>query len=261
LKIQNLSIVEEFKKIETQKKERLIELDLWRGTAVFGMIIYHIFVVNNLLDLSELNLNSVGFLSIARYVQISFLLLVGISLSISRIHTKDPKSFYKKQVLRGLVVGICAFIITAATKVYIPDQFVFFGILHLISFSIFTLMFLANKRLLSLLIGIWILMIGFVINVTPMPNFFPWIILGFKVEGLRTLDWFSIFPWTSVICFGIFIGTYFEKYLKIRPDFKIMEKSRIVNVLVMMGKNALLIYMIHMPIILGFAELYKLLFY
>lgn len=185
-------------------------------------------------------------LVLARFVQFTFLGLVGISLNLSRAP-------YKKQFLRGLKVFGLGMTMTLATYIFAPAEFVKFGILHLIGFSIIFLSPLSKKKYLNLLLAILIFSLGMIIQGKTGNSFFEYII-GFTVPRFNSLDHFPLFPWLSLIFLGMFLGHYAKKL-----DIHLPRNP--VNFL---GRHSLFVYIIHIPLIillLIFAKILPLAFF
>ncbi len=229
---------------------RFKELDIFRGTAVISMIIFHIFFVLDFFKILENNMYSgiLGFLAL--YAQLSFLSLVGISLAISKQNAVKKQlsnqKFIHKQLKRTLYILSCAAIVSISTYLFVGNQFVRFGILHFIGTSIIILSFLANFKYLNLILGfLSIFGADTIHNISS--NIKLLYIFGVNTNAGATIDYFPIFPWIGVIFIGIFIGNSFYKNLK--QPIKI-PNLKICNFAIFLGKHSLLIYMIHVPIII-----------
>ena len=109
--------------------KRLWEIDFLRGTAIILMIIFHAILtleyygkfpgINSAIVLFG---NSIG---------VIFLLLVGISLSISY-----SKNNFKKYLKRGLWIFFLGMLITIMSYLFNSQLTILFVVLHLIGFSI-----------------------------------------------------------------------------------------------------------------------------
>lgn len=240
--------------------KRFIEIDFLRGMAVLGMVIFHLFFVLDYFEVIENEMYEGGWLVLARSVQFVFLGLVGVSLALSRqkageISGSEGKSggFYFRQMRRFFWVLAMAMLVTLFTYAAVPDAYVKFGILHLIAVSIFLLMFLSGGKWLNLFLGIAALLIAILIKDIEVtaPLLYPF---GFDFVGINTLDYFPIFPWISMPLFGIFLGNFFYGGFQRRlwaKKFICFESSFLGKVPVLfLGKHALLIYMLHIPLIL-----------
>lgn len=224
------------------KKQRFSELDILRGFAVVGMIIYHYFFIQRFYGISEVNIYSGWWLILARYVQFSFLGLAGISMAISR------KSVFV-QWKRAFNILIAAVIVNIATYVVIPENFVRFGILHLIALSIFVLAPISNRKYLSLIIGFLSLAGGYLLKQMTSGNLLM-MIIGTKTASFSAVDHFPIFPWLSIVAFGIFLGNTLYNREKLKPLINLTDNSISVRFFTFLGRHSLIIYLLHVPVIL-----------
>lgn len=227
-----------------KSKDRFVEIDLLRGIAVAGMVIYHFFYIGNFYGFFEINFDTVWWLIAARFVQLTFLILVGVSMSIS--YSRSEK-FYKKQFSRALVVFLCAMGITFVTSIFVPDRIVIIGILHLISISILLLSFLVGRRFLLLFFAAFALLLGLAIDGMAVPHSLILNIIGFSSSGYYGLDYFPIFPWISGPLFGAFLGGIIYKNGQRR--FELIANGFVARGILWLGKNALIVYLGHLAIL------------
>ncbi|MFC1752394.1 heparan-alpha-glucosaminide N-acetyltransferase [Thermoproteota archaeon] len=238
------------------KTKRVLEIDFLRGIAILMMVVYHFSWNLMYFRIYTADLYS-GFWGIFQKLTAGlFIFIVGVSLVLSYFSTikKTPKKYPSKFLLRGLRVFCYGLIITAFSLLFMPDAFVFFGILHFIGISIILTTPFIRFRYLNLGLGIAALAIG--IYLKKFMFSFPWLVwLGLKYP-VRTLDLFPILPWIGVVFLGLFIGNLIypkgKRIFKTRPN-KIIEKiSQPVRFL---GKHALLMYFVHLPVVYGVAYL------
>lgn len=156
------------------------------------------------------------------------LLTVGIFLVVSGMSTPFSRSPLK----RALVVLGCALLISTVTYIYNKDYFIYFGILHCIGGGM--LLLIPLKKLQTWNIGLGLLVL--LIPVIPPPR--------------DTLDYYPLFPWIGLML----IGAGLSHYLYIQHTYRLLKK--VPRALLLPGRHALLIYMIHQPILL--ATLYLL---
>ncbi len=201
------------------------ELDLLRTFAILGMIIYH-----TAFDLAvfygwDIDVLHGGWRLFARGVATLFLLLVGISFVIS--WNRNPS--YIKQIRRaGIVLG-CAMLITLVTYIAVGDQYVRFGILHLIGTSALILPLFVRLGSWNLFLGIALIIAG---QWVPPPSF-------------SSVDYFPPLPWLGVILIGMGMGNW----VYIHHAYNIRHTP--YNILTLPGRYSLWIYMMHQPIIIG----------
>lgn len=223
-------------------KIRIWEIDSLRGLAVIGMIIFHVFFILNFFDIAKNEMYKGSWLWLVRFVQLIFLGLAGVSLALS-------KSGYGKQFVRGLKVFLMGFLVTIVTYFFEPELFVKFGVLHLIGLSVIAFAPISRKKYLSLFAGI-LSIIAWQLFDNQTSSTLILYVLGLDNGSLYALDYFPIFPWISVILFGIFIGNLLHGIIekKQQTDF---FAPKILSLLVVLGQNSLLIYMLHIPVIIA----------
>jgi len=235
--------------------KRFTELDVWRGLAISAMVIYHYFYLLDYLGEQSFMIPEGGWLIFARLIQWSFLLLVGISLHLSwQRNVKKGKSneeYLNRQLKRGLFVIGFGMVITFVTWMIIPDWFIFFGILHLIGVTILLLRYIAGKPLLALFLSVIIHIVSMWTK-TQWLSMTIWTIFGFKVAGFKTLDYFPIFPWMAIPALGIFLGAFlYRNYERRWPVLSLSGDFSASKILSAIGKKSLIIYMVHVPILIG----------
>lgn len=216
-------------------KQRILELDLLRGLAVLGMIIFHFLFVLDFFDIHHFDLSTNTWLVLARIVQFTFLILVGIGITFSRNNLK-----------RGASVLIAALIVTLATYLAEPELYVRFGILHLIALSILLLAPFKKLKYLNLFLAAIILLINYFISQIATSSL-PLIIIGFHPLQFASLDYFPLIPWIALPLIGIYLGnTIYAKRLPLIDNRYISP----LKPLLFLGRHALPIYLLHVPAII-----------
>lgn len=219
-------------RIATVSKARLVEIDALRGLAVFAMVIYHfiydlIYFVN--LDFS-LSHPLMRVLALAAYV---FFFLFGLS-----------SNFSKNPLKRVLKTGLAATAVSFVTYFLDPGMFVKFGTLHFLTLAGIVLYLCRNLKdpyillpaLISLLLGIYF-------DTLRVKN--PWLFpFGLKAKSFTSLDYYPVFPNLFYALLGYVVGRKFYNPPKPRlPGLKAPFLS-------FLGRNALLIYLLHQPLLL-----------
>ncbi|KYC48930.1 MAG: Acyltransferase family protein [Candidatus Methanofastidiosum methylothiophilum] len=248
--------------METSSK-RFYEIDALRGIAIIMMIVYHLSYDLYFLANFPIKINSLQWVLFQRATASLFLLLVGISLTISHSRAKQVYS-EKEQFFRNLKRGIKIFlwgaIITIFTFVFLSNGVILFGILHLIGVSIIISYPLLEYKYRNLGLGLAVIVLGsYLGNFTFNTPYLLW--LGFEPEYFFSFDYFPLFPWFGVVLIGIFLGNLAYPNCKRRFDIPDLSNNLITKVLSFLGKHSLKIYLIHQPIIilllyaLGFANI------
>lgn len=229
----------------------IILINTLRGIAFIFMFIYHIFVFLKVMTkydyLNNYFLNFIGIIS--RNI---FIILVGVSLYLSYINSKNFNTYKKKQILRSIKIYIIAMFITLFTYYTIYEYYIIFGVLHFISISVLLLHnFINNFKILFLILFTCLYLNYNKFYLYSNNSFINYIynILGFNIYK-NTIDSFPLIKWIPKIIVGIFIGyllNYF--YIRYTKNKKINIKSYSNNIINFIGKNTLLLYIIHLPII------------
>lgn len=206
-----------------------------RGLAVLGMIIFHFFFILDFYGIYQSEMFSGWWHVLGQFVRFTFLILVGIGMVISYQRSRS----LLRQVKRGIIVLIFAMVVTFATWFFVPDQYVRFGILHLIGTSIILLSLIVRWRFIALLLAIFAMSFGYYVS--------DGVFILFQNSTIQTIDYFPIFPWIGATAFGIFLGHIFYTKERARLNFGFLQKVP----LIFLGRHSLLIYMLHVPIILA----------
>jgi len=227
---------------------RFWELDAVRGLAIVAMIVYHLAFDLDYFGITSIPVTEGWWRIFARSIAIMFLLIVGIALAISK--ARHPEQAYGEYLLRGWKILACGFAITAVTLLVAPKEFIFFGILHLIGFSVMLAPFFFRLGWWNLVIGGSSIAIGGYVNNhlvlrTPL---LAW--LGIPHYGMTTLDWFPMLPWFGVVLLGLAIGGFLYLDGKARWRLETMEKNIGGRALAWMGRRSLVIYLVHQPILI-----------
>lgn len=248
--------------METSSK-RFYEIDTLRGIAIIMMVIYHLSYDLYFLASFPIKINSLQWVIFQRATASLFLLLVGISLTISHSRAKQVfsgKELFVRNLKRGIRIFLWGAIITLFTFVFLSNGVIFFGILHLIGVSIIISYPLLGHKYRNLGLGLAVIALGsYLGNFTFNTPYLLW--LGFEPEYFFSFDYFPLLPWFGVVLIGIFLGNLAYPNCKRRFDIPDLSNNLITIILSFLGKHSLKIYLIHQPIIilllyaLGFANI------
>lgn len=231
----------------TDKSARLVEVDIIRGMAILGVVVFHI----------VWDLEFTGFISGFAFHPIwlgfgnllagTFMFLVGCSLVLAHARTFKKRAFLK----RLLVVALAAFVISAVTWFAFPNSFIYYGILHAITVaSLISFLFLKLPVLLIIFAGVISLL---------LPQWF-----SFETFDTRWLAWTGLynlapssndfvplFPWVGLSILGV----AFAKFVNLpKRSSALSSKTRnnpIVKFIAWAGQKSLPIYLLHQPILLA----------
>jgi uncharacterized membrane protein len=230
-------------------KERLWEIDFFRGIAIILMIIFNWSFALLYLRIYVFNGGSLFWYVFPRFIGGMFIFLVGLSLTLMYNQIENKKDVHKKFFSRGLKIFGYGVLITIVTYLTFPEAFIVFGILHFIGISIILGQFFLKFRKLNLFLGLSIFALGtYLQNFTFDFSWFAW--LGFIPRNFYTFDYWPVLPWFGITLLGIFSGNTLYKNGK--RSFKIKDLSNliVVKILDFLGRNSLTIYLIHQPLLI-----------
>jgi len=235
------------------EQKRLKGLDIFRGLAIFLMILYHF--LYDLVDFGflDLKMNSNLAVLIFRYTIISmFLFAVGVSLAL--VHRKSINhASLKKRIVR---LGLSAFLVSVTTYLLFPEHWIYFGILHFILVaSVITLPLLKYPKL-SLFLAITIF-IGWLTGYLHFSFLYDFLQEPLNLPLHFSLDRIPLFPWWAVVLLGTLL-VHHNLHVKLFQIPLLNYPTKFHALLKIMGKHALLIYLIHQPIILSGFQIYFL---
>ena len=243
--------------METSRRYSLI--DAIRAVAVISMVLYHLFY-----DIFCLFGGHPEYCQLTpiyiweRSICTAFIVISGVSLNFTR-----------NGCHRGLIVAGCAMVVTLVTYVMFPEEAIWFGVLHLLAFSM--LLTTALKPLLSKIkpiVGVIIFFLLFMLC-RGIPNGYiglfsyplirlpaalyqyKWLsVVGFLSNDYYSMDYFPILPWFFLFLFGF----YLWRLIKEKGFDRYFYKK--IPVLDLIGRHSLLIYMLHQPVLYGICYLF-----
>lgn len=227
---------------------RLVIVDEIRGLGIIGMVIYHL-----AWDLSFFGLISVDvthdvfWIVFARVVAGTFMIIVGISLVLAHQRSVKWSAFLR----RLATLAAAAALVTGATYAALPEQFVYFGILHLIVLaSLLALPFLMMP-IPAVIASAGVVLVAPLLVRSEMfdGRLLAW--SGFAVEPAASVDFVPIFPWLGLTLMGIVLA----RLILGRPIgdrlVEIEHHACTSTTLKWAGRNSLMIYLLHQPILFG----------
>lgn len=243
---------------------RFWELDAFRGLCVIAMAAYHSFFCAHYIGLSAVDPYS-GFLGISPlFIAGAFILISGMSVGVGSVPASTGGAGgFRRWAFRSLRIGICAAVITAVTLAAAgPESFVAFGILHCLALTGLILYPFRRFRWLNALIGAALALPGFLfLHGRAFPPFAWWFFpLGFRPEGYYPIDFVPLLPWSGFGFLGVFLASLLYAGGKRRFPWPFAGKSPPARILIWLGRKSLVIYVVHVPLILGILLLAKLAF-
>lgn len=230
--------------------ERYPEIDIARGVAVVMMVVFHIAFDLSFLGIAGIPVSSLPWRAFAMTTAALFLLLVGISLSVSSGYARSRLSrpdFVRKYVIRGAGIFAIGIGISIVTWMLLPGAFIVFGILHLIGLSVALSPLYTRYSWQNLLAGLGIILLSPLVAAIRGDGWLVW--LGIHPQAFYSIDYTPVFPWLGVVLAGVFLGTVLYPHATRRRDLHLPAIPG--SSLRYLGRHSLAIYLIHQPVILG----------
>ena len=153
-------------------------------------------------------------------------------------------------------VGGCALVVTLTSLVIDPHRPVFFGILH--SITVCSLLALPLTRLPAGACGLLslpLLAMGWFFQ-HPMFDGNGWLWLGLSTQTPASFDHQPLLPWLGVVIGGLAVGKL-GLLDRNRPWSQWQSRSWLSRGLALWGRHSLLVYMAHVPVLLGCISLIR----
>lgn len=226
---------------ELIKKPRLHYLDVIRGTAIILMTIYHFCFDLDNFQYIQLDMDRDIFWRVFRYMIVSmFLVTMGISLAL----THSTGLCWKCLRKRSIFLGGAAILVSIGSYLQFPQSWIYFGILHFILFASWAALPFINQATLSLVTAMIILWGSYSGWLHTRPLFDTLQPLLHLPKGY-TEDLVNVFPWFAAVLIGIFVAAMgWHKIPRLSP-------APWNQKIAFLGRHALLIYLIHQPLLIG----------
>lgn len=217
---------------------RIAEIDCIRGIAIVLMVLFHL-----IFDLAYFYNWPINYLDGFWYYQgkssaVLFMLVSGISTTLTSRHVR-----------RGLTVLGAGLVITAATFVFSPAEYIRFGILHLLGTGMLLAPWLTERSAkLLLAAGTIIIILGQqAASLTTSVSYL--IPLGLTPPDFSSLDYYPLLPWLGVILYGMAAGKLL--YPHKQPLYPSIATNALARSSARLGRQSLPIYLLHQPVLLG----------
>jgi len=232
---------------------RFWEVDFLRGWAIVLMVLYHLVFDLNYFAVYDIEVSSGFWLAVARLTASLFLLLVGLSLTLShsRAQLLGQEDRFRLRLLRrsawilGLALGI-----TLVTYLFIGRGYIIFGVMHLIGLSLLLAYPFLRLHMANFIFGLLFILLGaYLQNISVA---FPWLLwLGLAPPDFYSMDYLPVFPWFGVILVGMGLGSLLYPGYRRRRYLPDLSLSPIVRALAFLGQNSLAIYLTHQPVMIA----------
>jgi uncharacterized membrane protein len=224
-------------------KHRIDLLDLLRTLALLGMAAFHFsydLLMFGLIPSDYAYTNTFYFH--ARIVAASFIALAGIGLYLAHGAAIRWRSFWR----RFSKIVAAAALVSLATRLVVPEAFIYFGILHAI--ALYSLLGLVTLRLpgpLTALLAAFFVAGSYWLK---SPAFDAELLrfIGLSTLPAYTVDFEPIFPWFGAFLAGIVIGQLGQSI----GLWTSLARIRLPRWTTWAGRHSLPIYLIHQPVLL-----------
>lgn len=233
-----------FKLIHKSTPGRIEIIDALRGLAILLMVVCHLaydLVAEGIIPYNWLNNPPIDVLRMA--FALLFIVICGVSCSFSHSNLR-----------RGLLICAAALVVTGATYLFDPTEYVKFGILHLLGVSV--LIYAAARPVLDRIPAAVTLSLAPVLCAVTWPLMYQrfdvkWLWwLGIMPRHFVSSDYYPLLPYFFAFLFGTALGPI----IKARKFPKWFYEFRCAP-LAFCGRNTLWIYLIHQPLCIGLTYL------
>jgi len=237
---------------------RFWEVDFMRGGATVLMILFHSVFDLDYFGVCEVDIHSGFWFYFARLTASIFLLLVGVSLVLSRSRAERlarTEQFRNRLFKRSIWIFGLGMGITLFTRLLLGDGFIVFGVLHLIGVSLLLAYPFLRLHLINFIFGLLFISIGLYFQNLGVG--YPWLLwLGLAPQSFYSLDYFPLFPWFGVILMGTALGDLLYRGYRRRISLPDLSGTSFVKPLAFFGRNSLTIYLLHQPVLIALFYLF-----
>lgn len=235
-------------------KKRIWELDAFRGLCLLGMVVIH-FVYDLVYLYGIFHWQYPRWFSfVQNWGGVLFILLSGICVTLGSHHIR-----------RGLAVFGCGLVVSAVTVgmylLHFSDAgiIIYFGVLHCLGACMLLWgIFRRCPDWLLVVLGLAMAVLGLYLDgiaAVSHPYLIPF---GFTYLGFVSSDYFPLFPHLGFFLLGAVLGRHlYRNRESLFP--KVNDRSPAIRFLGFCGRQSLLIYMGHQPVLAGICMLITLL--
>jgi uncharacterized membrane protein len=228
-----------------ERTGRLPAIDLLRGLALLAMAVYHLSWDLKFFRFVDWDLaGGTGWIAARYLIAGSFLALVGLGLELWNVQGRDWRRWAVR--LNKVVAGAIA--VTVATWYAIPDEFIFFGILHSIAVaSILGLLALRLRPAVTLVLGLAVIGLPIVWRSGLFDH--SWLLwTGLGTVPPRSNDYEPLFPWFGPVLIGLALGRW---WLRAGAPGGMVAGGVPGRPLRWIGRYSLVFYLLHQPVLIG----------
>lgn len=234
---------------------RILLLDWARGVAFVAMAIFHF-----AFDLQMFGVVAPDFTLqpewkyFARSIASSFLFLVGFSAFLAHRNGIRWHGWW----FRFAKIAGAALLVTIGTWVFIPNEFIFFGILHSIAAaSLLVLLFLRMPWWMNIVLAFAVYGLR-AWGRTDLLDAPVWWWTGLSQISPQSVDYVPVFPWFAPVLLGLAASQFAVKFGFIERLAVPALAGKTAAALRFVGRHSLVFYLLHQPVMI--AILYSVLF-
>lgn len=222
---------------------RYLQPDFLRGMAIVLMVCFHFCFDLNHFQLITIDIYHGLFWHYFRYLIVTlFLLCVGISLHLA--HSEGIN--WRKGLKRLMILAAASLVVSVASYIIFPKTWIYFGILHFIAVASLAGLLFIRLPHIALTVGIVMIVLwnmGYADMHWLYQQTAPLLHLPKHTEDLV-----PFIPWFGVVLIGIYLGN--SGFYR----FRLPEYRSVVSI-AFLGRHALLIYLVHQPILFSLTYL------
>ena len=219
----------------SQISKRIITIDILRALAIVLMVIFHFLYDLKFFGYVEWDTPDGSGWREYRYVILTlFFVCVGFGIGVVHQQKILYSAFFKRF---GLVIGAAA-LVTASSLIMVPNNWIFFGVLHFIAVASLLALPFARFPKIALLVGIAFIV---VFNLNWVSSTWPFTPVRHLLPAY-TNDYVGIFPWVGMVLIGVWMAHL--NWIKSDP-LGWVGPNKYVS---FMSKHSLVIYLVHQPI-------------
>jgi uncharacterized membrane protein len=226
---------------------RIALVDAARGVAILAMVVYHFAWDLSLFGYVETDVGrDPAWRAFAAGIAGSFLTLVGVSLVLAHGEAIRWRAFAR----RWAMVAGAGMLVSLGSWIVFPDRWIYFGILHGIALS--SLIGLAFVRApawvaavaaVAVFAAAWLWRGGVFLHPA-------WLWLGLSIHVPATNDYVPLIPWSGFTLAGVALARIaVDRGLAARLAG--LAPGRCGRGLAAAGRNSLVIYLLHQPLLIG----------
>lgn len=224
---------------------RQTSLDMFRGTAILLMLVYHFCFDLNYFGIVNFRFQTDPFwLKFRSLIVTCFILAVGASLFLSTKNGLRPRAFLHRQA----ILGLAAAGVSLGSYLVFPFTWITFGVLHFIFVGRILGFFFLRFRTPNLVFAAACILVGLYFQHPIFDH--PWLHwLGMMTHKPFTEDYVPLLPWFGVFLLGLYLG----RILFDTPGLISRWTAALpaLTWLAWLGQHSLIIYLVHQPLFMG----------